>query len=83
MLLFSGRFAVRTAGAESRLFDRGFISFENDGRLLVSPVADRASLRRMGGQVESELNVGRFASRQGWFLEFQRDAVYLRSAVAL
>lgn len=26
------------------LFDGGFISFENDGRLLVSPVADRDAL---------------------------------------
>lgn len=64
------------------LFDRGFISFEASGRLLVSPVAHRASLRRMGVQVESELNVGSFSSRQGPFLEFHRDAVFLRSAVA-
>ena len=30
------------------LFDRGFISFENNGDLLVSPVAHRESLKRMG-----------------------------------
>ena len=30
------------------LFDKGFISFEGDGDLIVSPVADPASLRRMG-----------------------------------
>ena len=30
------------------LFDRGFISFENRGRLLISPVAHMESLRRMG-----------------------------------
>jgi predicted restriction endonuclease len=30
------------------LFDRGFISFRSDGRLLVSPVAHAGSLERMG-----------------------------------
>lgn len=64
------------------LFDRGFISFDTNGRLLVSPVAHRASLRRMGVEVETELNVGPFTTRQGKFLEFHRDAVFLRSALA-
>ncbi len=31
------------------LFDRGFISFENGGELLVSPVAHVVSLRKVGG----------------------------------
>lgn len=65
------------------LFDRGFISFENDGRLLLSPVVHRPSLHRMGVAVDRELSVGRFTSRQGQFLEFHRDAVFLRSAVTL
>ena len=30
------------------LFDRGFISFESTGHLIVSPVADPLSLKRMG-----------------------------------
>ena len=30
------------------LFDKGFISFENTGQLIVSPVADPVSLKRMG-----------------------------------
>jgi putative restriction endonuclease len=64
------------------LFDRGFISFESTGRLLVSPVAHRSSLQRMGVEVERELNVGRFSTRQERFLEFHRDSVFLRSAVA-
>lgn len=65
------------------LFDRGFISFETDGRLLVSPVAHHASLRRMGVDVEKEHNVGRFSEGQKKFLEFHRDSVFLRSAVAI
>lgn len=64
------------------LFDRGFISFAGDGRLLVSPVAHRPSLQRMGVEVDASRNVGRFTPRQEQFLEFHRDAVFLRSAVA-
>ena len=30
------------------LFDKGFISFEEEGNLIVSPVADRPSLLKMG-----------------------------------
>ncbi|GAB4161574.1 MAG: HNH endonuclease [Planctomycetota bacterium] len=63
------------------LFDRGFISFDDDGRLLVSPVAHRPSLQRMGVEVEKELRVGSFASGQRRFLEFHRDEVFLRAWV--
>jgi putative restriction endonuclease len=41
-----------------RLFDRGFISFEDNGRLMVSPVADRVSLRKMGVETDTAVNVG-------------------------
>jgi hypothetical protein len=64
------------------LFDRGFISFASDGRLLVSPVAHRPSLQRMGVPVDRDLNVGRFRAEQERFLEFHRDAVFLRAKVA-
>ncbi|HEY5566297.1 MAG TPA: HNH endonuclease signature motif containing protein [Gammaproteobacteria bacterium] len=40
------------------LFDRGFISFEPDGKLLVSPVAHLPSLERMGVAVGERVNVG-------------------------
>jgi hypothetical protein len=63
------------------LFDRGFISFQDGGRLLVSPVAHRPSLRRMGVDVESDVHVGQFTHGQQRFLEFHRDEVFLRSAV--
>jgi len=64
------------------LFDRGFVSFDDDGRLLVSPVAHRESLRRMGVAVDRALHVGAFTREQGRFLEFHRDAVFLRSKLA-
>ncbi len=63
------------------LFDRGFISFEDDGRLLVSPVAHVPSLQRMGVAATEDVNVGSFSSGQKPFLEFHRDSVFLRSHV--
>lgn len=61
------------------LFDRGFISFRDDGRLLVSPVADKPSLARMGVVVDRTVDVGTFTSGQSRFLEFHREQVFLRS----
>lgn len=63
------------------LFDRGFISFESNGRLLVSPVADGESLKRMGVRVDTEVNVGTFSSGQRRFLEFHRERVFLEAKV--
>jgi hypothetical protein len=51
------------------LFDRGFISFRSDGRLLVSPVAHVSSLERIGVHVSRPINVGAFTERQRHFLE--------------
>lgn len=59
------------------LFDRGFISFRDDGRLLVSPVAHHESLARMGVPVDRELFVGGFSTGQRRYLEFHRDQVWL------
>jgi putative restriction endonuclease len=44
------------------LFDRGFIGFENTGTLIISPVAHRHSLQRMGIDTERVINVGVFTS---------------------
>ena len=63
------------------LFDRGFISFEEDGRLLISPVAHTDSLGRMGVPTDRRVDVGRFAHAQAGFLEFHRDAVFLCAQV--
>lgn len=63
------------------LFDRGFISFESTGRLLVSPVAHPESLAKMGVPVDRSLDVGVFSSGQSRFLEYHRDAVFLRANV--
>jgi putative restriction endonuclease len=57
------------------LFDKGFLSFENGGQLIVSPVADPVSLRRMGISVDRTINVGAFSTDQRRFLEYHRDNV--------
>jgi hypothetical protein len=57
------------------LFDKGFISFEDNGRVIVSPVADPSSLRRMGVDPDGSMNVGSFSERQRLYLEFHRDNV--------
>jgi putative restriction endonuclease len=57
------------------LFDKGFISFENDGDLIISPVTDTISVQRMGIATDREINVGPFSEGQRRFLEYHRDNV--------
>ena len=57
------------------LFDKGFISFENTGQLIVSPVADPVSLQRMGIDGDTNPNVGSFSHGQRQYLEFHRENV--------
>ncbi|MCP4599992.1 MAG: HNH endonuclease [Proteobacteria bacterium] len=62
------------------LFDRGFISFQDDGRLLVSPVADRLSLNKMGIETGVPVNVGEFSSGQRRHLEYHRGFIFLEAS---
>ena len=62
-----------------RLFDRGFIGFEDSGKLIISPVAHQPSLQRMGVETRQTVNVGGFTEGQRKFLDFQRDKVLLRA----
>lgn len=64
------------------LFDRGFIGFEDNGTLIVSPVAHRPSLNKMGIETESVVRVGDFSVGQRKFLEFHRESVLLKVARA-
>lgn len=57
------------------LFDEGFISFENSGDLILSPVVDRISIARMGISSDQKTNVGSFSEGQKRFLEYHRDNV--------
>ena len=57
------------------LFDKDFISFEGDGELILSPVADRTSLQRMGIQIDHRTKVGAFSDGQRKFLDYHRDNI--------
>lgn len=59
------------------LFDKGFISFEDNGDLLISSVAHRESLERMKIPVDL-LNVGHFSSGQKRFLAWHREFLLLQ-----
>jgi putative restriction endonuclease len=61
------------------LFDRGFISFEDSGVLIVSPVADAPSLTRMGVATDRIINVGTFTEGQRQFLDHHRESVLLQA----
>lgn len=59
------------------LFDRGFISFEDNGDLLISPAASTQALLKMGISVESRTNVGGFTDGQKSYLSWHRDSILL------
>lgn len=61
------------------LFDRGFISFDDDGTLLISPVAHRLSLQRMSIPIDEKFNAGGFSAGQRAYLDFHRNSVFLQS----
>jgi hypothetical protein len=65
------------------LFDRGFISFADDGALLVSSVADSACLRGLGVPVDGHVNVGTFTPKQREYLSYHRHNVFLGSGSEL
>jgi len=61
------------------LFDRGFIGFEANGRLIISPVAHCPLLERMGIDATRGVNVGGVTSGQKQSLDFHGNAVPLQS----
>jgi putative restriction endonuclease len=63
------------------LFDRGFISFKNNGDVLVSPVADLGAMSQMGISSSMLENVGHFSAGQSQYLDFHRDMIFLRANV--
>ena len=53
------------------LFDRGFISFEDDGTLIVSTQIEDGTLESWG--IPTEMNVGAFSLEQALYLTFHRE----------
>ena len=62
------------------LFDKGLISFGDDGTLLISPAADIKSLRQMAVPVDESFNAGNFSEQQRVYLEYHRLEVFRRAA---
>jgi hypothetical protein len=63
------------------LFDRGLISFENSGKILVSPIADWSAMEQLGLKEALGRNVGHFSSGQRDYLEYHRENVFLEARV--
>ena len=61
------------------LFDRGFISFEGNGELLISDVAHKESVQRMGIETDRIVHVGKFSEGQKTFLTYHRSSVFLQA----
>lgn len=59
------------------LFDRGFISFDARGNLLVSPQLDKAVLDTW--HIPRGVNVGSFSRGQARYLAFHRREIFLRN----
>jgi hypothetical protein len=55
------------------------IGFEDSDMLIISPVAHRPSLQRMGVETEQVVSVGGFTEGQRNFLNFHRNAVLLKA----
>jgi hypothetical protein len=70
------------------LFDRGFISFEDDGEVLVSPRVDRMDLQRLGfeqlawarfgvAEAPAAWHAGIFAHERHGYLAYHRSEVFV------
>jgi hypothetical protein len=59
------------------LFDRGFISFDDSGEVLISPVADVVSLRRMGLDPQNPPRPLPLNTDQKHFLSHHRKEIFL------
>jgi hypothetical protein len=70
------------------LFDRGFITFENDGEVRVSPRMDRLDLKRLGldvldwerlgfGEAGAGWQARGLAERQAGYMAFHREQVFV------
>jgi putative restriction endonuclease len=63
------------------LFDRGLVSFEDTGRVVISPVVDIDALERFGLKDALSRNVGSFSSGQRTYLQYHRENIFLEARV--
>jgi HNH endonuclease len=61
------------------LFDKGFISFENDGSILLADVSDRGAMEKMSIIGDgAPTNVGYLRDGQKHYLNWHRDSILLK-----
>jgi hypothetical protein len=65
--MLNGENRILLTPSIDHLLDRGFIGFEGNGNVIISPVAHRPSLERMGMDVRDTLNVGPLTAAQRHF----------------
>jgi hypothetical protein len=61
------------------LFDRGFISFQDNGILLVSPAVKLDTVCRLGIPSDTKYNSGPFTENQRHYLTYHRREVFLEA----
>jgi len=59
------------------LFDRCYISFTGQGKILISPTLDRSVLAKWS--IDADRNVGTFTPEQRAYLEYHRDVLFRAS----
>jgi hypothetical protein len=59
-------------------FDRGCISFTDNGDVVISPRMDAVQLPRLGLPLDRAMNVRAFCNEQQVYLAYHRDNVFLR-----
>lgn len=60
-----------------RLFDRGYISFDENGLILTSERIAASQFYRIGIDVDNPKNVGGFSDRQNEYLDYHRKVIFL------
>jgi predicted restriction endonuclease len=58
-----------------RLFDRGLMSFKDDGKMLISPQLEPEVLSKW--HISRDLSVGAFLPNQSAYLEYHRDERFM------
>ncbi len=63
-----------------RLFDRGYITFDENGRVKASERIAPIQFHKIGIDVEKPAHVGEFSDRQQQYLEYHRKVIFIPSS---
>ena len=66
------------APSVDHLFNEGYVTFSDDGDVLVSPKIDPGQLKLLG--IDLPKNVGPFQQQRRFYLEFHRQNVFMRES---